>query len=79
VAVVLKAKRLGVRITTTNATLSARDAAGLLGKGCSKSVAAWIRHGWLKARNAGRAGRPLWRVQWEDLTAFLENPAYWST
>jgi excisionase family DNA binding protein len=78
-AIEVKCKRLGVRITTTKATLSARDVAELLGKRCSKSVRRWIDNGWLNARNAGRPERPLWRVQWEDLTAFMENPAYWST
>lgn len=78
-AVILKAKRLGVRVTTTPATLAARDVAALLGKGCSKSVSGWITHGWLKARNAGTPQKPLWRIDWEALTDFLANPAYWST
>lgn len=76
VSIKLKAKRLGVRITTTNATLSARDVAEQLGLGCGKTVSRWIRLGWLKARDAGHK-RPLWRVQWEDLTTFMENPDYW--
>lgn len=73
----LRCKRIGVRITTTNATLSARDVAQQLGIRCSKTVSGWIRRGWLSARNAGRGNRSLWRVNWDDLTAFLENPAYW--
>jgi excisionase family DNA binding protein len=72
----LQSKRIGVRITTTKATMSARDVAAQLGVKCSKTVSRWIRLGWLKASDAG-AKRPLWRVNWDDLTVFLENPAYW--
>jgi excisionase family DNA binding protein len=77
IAVVIKAKRLGTRITTTNATLSARDIAEMLGIRCAKTVSKWIQRGWLQARNAGRSDRPLWRITWEDLTAFLEVAEYW--
>lgn len=76
-AVVQRAKRIGVQITTTNATLSALDVAAHLGIPCSKVVSGWIRRGWLKARGAGTPPRVLWRITWEDLTAFLENEAYW--
>lgn len=80
VAVEIKCKRAGVRVTTSPATLSARDVAALLGKGCSKSVTRWIQQGWLRARNAGGPGHTaLWRVQWDDLTAFMERREYWST
>lgn len=75
-AIIIKAKRLGVRITTTNATMSARVVANTLGLRCSKIVTRWIRLGWLHARDAG-AKRPLWRISWDDLTAFMENPDYW--
>lgn len=75
-SITLKCKRLDIRITTTCATMSARDAAEALGIPCSKTIAAWIRRGWLQARDAG-TGRVLWRITWEDLTAFLENPTYW--
>jgi excisionase family DNA binding protein len=73
----LQSKRIGVRITTTKATMSARDVAAQLGVKCSKTVSRWIRLGWLKAANAGTAPRILWRITWDDLTVFLENPAYW--
>lgn len=76
-AIAIKAKRLGTRITTTRATLSARDVAHLLGLGCAKTVVRWIRRRWLRARNAGQPSRPLWRVPWEALTTFLETPTYW--
>lgn len=72
----LRSKRIGVRITTTNATMSATKVAAQLGLSCSKTVSQWIRLGWLKAADAG-AKRPLWRVTWDDLTAFMETPAYW--
>lgn len=76
-SVKLRAKRIGVRVTTTNATMSCRDVASHLGIPCSKAVSGWIRRGWLKARDAGKAPRILWRITWDDLTAFLENPAHW--
>lgn len=73
----LRCKRIGVLTTTTRATMSARNAAAALGVACSKTITTWIRRGWLIARNAGAHGRTLWRIAWEDLTTFLENPAYW--
>jgi excisionase family DNA binding protein len=77
VSIRLRSKRIGTRILTTNATMSARDVAEQLGVRCSKTVSRWIGRGWLKAANAGTETRPLWRISWEDLTAFMENPAYW--
>lgn len=78
VAVVIKCKRLRCgRITTTLNTLSARDVADLLGKGCGKSATYWIGRGMLPARNAGTKRRPLWRVQWDDLLLFLEKREHW--
>lgn len=79
-AVLIKCKRLGVRVTTTPATLAARDVAALLGNACSKSVTRWIALGWLPARNAGGPGcKALWRIQWDDLLAFMERRDYWPT
>lgn len=76
-AVILKCRRLGVRITTTPVTLSARDVAAELGIPCAKTVTFWVSLGWLPARNAGRVDRPLWRITWEDLTAMLERRETW--
>lgn len=76
ISVRLRCKRIGVLVTTTKATMSARDVALQLGIPCSKTVSSWIRRGWLIARDAGHK-RPLWRITWDALTAFLENPAYW--
>jgi hypothetical protein len=77
-AVEVKCKRLGIGVTTSPAALSCREVARLLGKPCSKSVTRWItKLGWLKASNAGQPHRPLWRVQWEDLTAFMERREHW--
>jgi hypothetical protein len=44
---------------------------------CPKIVSRWIKRGWLKARNGGSLAKPLYRIQWEDLTTFLECPDYW--
>lgn len=77
VSIRLRCKRIGVLLTTTNATMSARDVAAHLGVRCSKTISNWIRRGWLKATNANDRGRTLWRITWEDLTTFLENAAYW--
>jgi excisionase family DNA binding protein len=76
-AVVIKCKRLRIRPLTTLSTLSAHDAARVLGVPCSKKIAWWIAEGWLAARNAGTAARPLWRLTWDDLTAFLERRDCW--
>jgi hypothetical protein len=76
-AIVLKSKRLHSRLSHSNNTLCARDVAQLLGKKCSKSVSQWIRRRYLKGRNAGSKEKPLWRIQWDDLLAFMENPDHW--
>lgn len=73
----LRCKRIGCLTTTTRATMSARAVADQLGISCSKVLSGWIRRGWLRGVNAGAHGRTLWRITWEDLTTFLENPAYW--
>ena len=77
VAVVLKCRRLDYRLLTTRAALTCRQAQTLLGIGCAKTITRWIGMGLLKARNAGMPERPLWRIQWEDLCAFLEEPTNW--
>lgn len=76
-AVTLKAKRLGYQLLSTRAALTASDIARLLSLRCAKVVSIWIRRYGLKARNASRSVRPLWRVQWEKLCAWLEDPAHW--
>jgi hypothetical protein len=76
-AVKLKCKRLGLGVTTSEAALSCRDVAAILGLRCSKVVTRWLDMGLLKATNAGEAQRPLWRIQWEALTDFLERRDYW--
>ncbi len=76
-AVTIKAKRLRLGITTSRATLSARDVADVLGVKCSKTVARWIDRYDLPARNAGTPHRPLWRVSWEDLLTWLERRDRW--
>lgn len=75
-AVRVKTKRVGVYVTTTPNTMSARDVADALGLGCSKIVTRWIAMGLLQARNGGDT-RPLWRITWDDLTAFMERRETW--
>lgn len=76
-AVRLKAKRLRYRLLHTRAALTAADVQRLLGLSCPKSVARWIEAYGLRARNAGTPRHPIYRVQWEDLYAWLEDPAHW--
>lgn len=76
-AVILKAKRIGYRLLHTRAALTCREIGDLLGLGCQKTAAKWIGRYGLKARNGGTKQKPIWRVQWEDLCAWLEDPAHW--
>ena len=77
-SIILKAKRRTGRLTTVDATWSARDVAHLLGLGCAKTVTRWIQWGWLPARNGGGAGHhALWRIQKADVYTFLSNRMYW--
>lgn len=76
-AVIVKCKRLGIGVTTTPATLSACDVAAALGIKCSKTVTRWIAQYGLPARNGGSDIRPLWRVSWDDLLAWLERRDRW--
>ncbi len=76
-AVRIKAKRLRYHVLTCRGTLSARDVAQLLGLGCAKIVTRWIEGYGLNARNAGATDRPLWRVSWDDLYAWLDNSDHW--
>lgn len=76
-AVMLKAKRLNHRLLTTPAALTCRDVAELLGLGCSKTVARWIEAYGLKARNGGTSEKPLWRIQWDDFTTWMDDPQHW--
>ena len=75
-AVQIKCKRLRLRITTTRETLSARDVAETLGIGCPKTITRWITQYGLVAHNGGD-GRPLWRVQWDDLLTWLADRCHW--
>ena len=72
-AIIVKTKRLKCKMTNRPTVLTAREVARVLGVSCAKTVAGWIDQGWLKARRAGR----IWRITWDDLMAFLENPAGW--
>lgn len=76
-AVLLKAQRINHRLLRSRAALTAREVGKLLGLGCSKTVSRWIERYGLKARNAGTKHKPLWRVQWEDVCAWLEEPEHW--
>lgn len=81
VAVRIRQKRRRIPgLTRRLLILTARQVRTLLGKGCSKSVVRWIEMGWLKARAANRERRDeqvMWRIQWDDLMAFLRDEHYW--
>lgn len=43
-----------------------------------KTAASWMRRGWLKVRRNDKYGqRIVWVTTEDDLTAFIENAAYW--
>lgn len=75
-AVVIKSKKLRATVTKVQSTLSAQDAAQLLGIDRA-IVARWIYAGDITARNARTTSNPLWRITWEQLTAFLERRDRW--
>ena len=78
-AVIVRAKRHNMRLLTIGGVVSAREAAAVLGLGRQngRTVCGWIARGWLRARNGSDTDRPLWRIQDDDLMAFLENSDYW--
>ncbi len=76
-AVHLARRRNGIP-SRSRLTLSARDVAEMLGKGCAKSVVRWIEAGWLKGRRAYRQGpHRVWIVAWGDLEAFVRDEDHW--
>ena len=76
-AVMIKAERLSYRLLNERAALTCRAVQRRLGLTCSKTVARWISTYGLKARNAGTKAKPLWRIQEEDLLAWLEDRHHW--
>jgi len=55
-----------------------RGISRLMGVSCQKTVACWIKRGWLRSRRGARIGRHFERyVSREQLLTFLENPAHW--
>jgi excisionase family DNA binding protein len=77
VSVQIKCKRLGWSMSNQSGLYTGREAADLLGLGCSKTVSDWITRGWLKATNCATPPRRIWRIADEDLWAFLERPEHW--
>lgn len=76
-AVNIARKRRGIR-PRRKAMLTARAVARRLGLGCSKTVAQWIRAGYLKGRKGQRCGlNRMWYVDEEALLDFLEDRRYW--
>lgn len=58
--------------------LTSRSVQVRLGVSCAKTVAWWIREGWLKGRKGQRVGlNRMWYVTEDALQQFLENRAYW--
>jgi len=77
VAVQVIRKRHHIR-PRRKAMLSARAVAEKLGIRCSKTVAWWIRAGYLKGRRGQRAGpNRMWYVTETALLQFLEEERYW--
>lgn len=76
-SVQLQAKRQRCRLLHSQAVMTARQVADLLGLGCSKIVARWVQHCGLRARQSGPHRRGLWRIAWEDLTAWMARPETW--
>lgn len=74
-AVEIKAKRLNCRLTRTPARLTARAVGRVLDID-AKAVTRWIERRGLKARRTRRT-RYIWRVDWEDLCAWLEDRRNW--
>jgi excisionase family DNA binding protein len=84
-------RRLGATATAVNivrkrrgiaprrkAILTARVVAARLGLGCSKTVAWWIRAGYLKGRRGQRCGlNRMWYITEEALLDFLQDARYW--
>ncbi len=76
-AVRIACKRYDIRLLRAPGVYTAREVAALMGLPCSKVVAHWIAEGMLAAHNGGRVDRPLWRIQRDDLMAFMAEPLYW--
>lgn len=76
-AIRIACKRYNLRLLRAPGVYTAREVAALMGLPCSKVVARWIAEGMLAGRNGGRTDRPLWRVQRDDLMAFMAEPLYW--
>ncbi len=76
-AIRIACKRYTIRLLRAPGVYTAREIAALLGLPCSKTVAHWIAEGMLAAHNGGRADRPLWRIQRDDLMGFMAEPLYW--
>ena len=80
VALRVKAKRMGIAMTTRSTVLTCAEVARVLGLRCPKKVSDWITRGWLVAKLRGGAAptqHTTWAVQWDDLMIFLTNPLYW--
>lgn len=81
-AVSVKRKRMRLyRRGWTGWLMSAREVARVMGiEGCEKTVARWIRRGWLRGRKAGRSGPyRRWCVGRDALFDFVANPKYFPT
>jgi excisionase family DNA binding protein len=76
-AVFIARKRYGVPSRTAR-LLSAEAVARQVGVSCAKTVARWIRQGWLRGRRGQpRGANRQWYVRPEDLRDFLRDPAHW--
>ena len=77
VAVNIARKRHGIA-PRGRVLLTARTVAARLGVGCSKTIAWWIKQGWLQGRKGQRCGKNrMWYVSEDALQEFLEDERYW--
>lgn len=73
----LARKRHGIT-PRTRQLLNCRKIAAQMGIGCSKTVASWIRNGWLRCvRTMPRGKNRQYLVLEVDFLTFLEDPDHW--
>lgn len=78
VASIRLARRRRLKRPRSHYVLTGRQVAELLGFGCAKKVRELVRRRALHAQRGERRGPyQQWHVRYEDLLAFLDDPAWW--